>query len=100
MLTLLLTGLDYSWVASKIFGKDTDSHKALSFLLDHPRRCFLYLYADLTHDGLVLFIDTLTRFPSHQTWFLVICLVVFSIIEWVTFLVLSMTIYLAARKPH
>ncbi|KDR65851.1 hypothetical protein GALMADRAFT_162346 [Galerina marginata CBS 339.88] len=59
------------WISSKIVPEDSETQKALSFLLDHPRRCFLYL------------------FPSHQTWFLVICLVLFSGIEWVGFLVLN-----------
>ncbi|KAF9476894.1 TrkH-domain-containing protein [Pholiota conissans] len=61
----------YSWITSKILPEDSEAQSALSFLLDHPRRCFLYL------------------FPSHQTWFLVVCLVGFSIIEWVSFLVLN-----------
>ncbi|CAA7262705.1 unnamed protein product [Cyclocybe aegerita] len=62
------------WVLSKIVHPESHSEAALSFLLDHPRRCFLYL------------------FPSHQTWFLVICLVSFSAIEWVAFLVLNIGI--------
>ncbi|KAJ3512053.1 hypothetical protein NLJ89_g3746 [Agrocybe chaxingu] len=62
------------WVLSKIVPPESHSEAALSFLLDHPRRCFLYL------------------FPSHQTWFLVICLVSFSAIEWVAFLVLNIGI--------
>ncbi|KAJ3727343.1 potassium transporter [Lentinula guzmanii] len=44
----------------------SESEQALSFLLDHPR-----------------------RFPSHQTWFLVICLILFSAIEWAAFEVLD-----------
>lgn len=64
------------WILSKMFSEDSGTRKTLSFLLDHPRRCFLYL------------------FPSHQTWFLVICLVVFSLIEWIGCLVLSIIILL------
>ncbi|TFK62975.1 TrkH-domain-containing protein [Pluteus cervinus] len=59
------------WILSRIVPKDSESDKALSFLLDHPRRCFIYL------------------FPSHQTWFLVIILLSFSAMEWVAFEVLS-----------
>ncbi|KAJ7583925.1 potassium transporter [Mycena floridula] len=54
------------WTASKFTKEGSDNHKVLSFLLDHPR-----------------------RFPSHQTWFLVICLLGFSIIEWIGFEVLN-----------
>lgn len=35
------------------------------FLLDHPRRCFIYL------------------FPSYQTWFLLFSLVVLNCTDWV-----------------
>ncbi|KAJ3570181.1 hypothetical protein NP233_g4576 [Leucocoprinus birnbaumii] len=59
------------WILSKLVRVGSDSYAALSFLLDHPRRCFLYL------------------FPSHQTWFLVFSLVLFSAIEWVGFAVLN-----------
>ncbi|KAF8809851.1 potassium transporter [Phlegmacium glaucopus] len=60
------------WTLSKICAKDCETHETLSFLLDHPRRCFLYL------------------FPSHQTWFLVICLILFNAIEWIASLVLNL----------
>ncbi|KIM41983.1 hypothetical protein M413DRAFT_445173 [Hebeloma cylindrosporum] len=60
------------WIASRILPEESDAQEALSFLLHHPRRCFLYL------------------FPSHQTWFLVICLVVFSAMEWTGFAVLNL----------
>ncbi|KAJ3903257.1 potassium transporter [Lentinula edodes] len=59
------------WIGSKIAKPGSESEKAFSFLLDHPRRCFVYL------------------FPSHQTWFLVICLFLFSAIEWAAFEVLD-----------
>ncbi|KAF8968787.1 cation transport protein-domain-containing protein [Flammula alnicola] len=55
-----------SWTASKVLPADSEAQEALSFLLEHPR-----------------------RFPSHQTWFLVVCLVVFSVIEWVSFFILD-----------
>ncbi|KAI0666217.1 cation transport protein-domain-containing protein [Trametes maxima] len=59
------------WLCSK-FAKDKSlADEALDFLLDHPRRCFLYL------------------FPSHVTWYLVATLVSFTIIELVCFIVLN-----------
>ncbi|MCP6031616.1 hypothetical protein NL371_26340, partial [Klebsiella pneumoniae] len=41
------------------------------FLLDHPRRCFIYL------------------FPSYQTWFLVLVLFTLNLTDWVFFLILD-----------
>ncbi|KAH8823862.1 potassium transporter [Flagelloscypha sp. PMI_526] len=65
----------FRWVLSKfanLFPSKRETWGAtFTFLLKHPRRCFIYL------------------FPAHQTWFLVICLVVFSIIEWAAFPVLN-----------
>ncbi|KAJ8516990.1 hypothetical protein ONZ45_g5757 [Pleurotus djamor] len=60
------------WIGYKITNVKSDTHKALEFLIDHPRRCFIYL------------------FPSHQTWFLLICLVLFSAVEWAAFEVLNL----------
>ncbi|KAF9265108.1 TrkH-domain-containing protein [Marasmius fiardii PR-910] len=59
------------WIGSRVAREGTDAEKAFSFLLDHPRRCFIYL------------------FPSHQTWFLLIVLVIFSVVEWILFEVLN-----------
>ncbi|KAF5383956.1 hypothetical protein D9757_007351 [Collybiopsis confluens] len=59
------------WIGSKIAKKGSEAERAFSFLLDHPRRCFIYL------------------FPSHQTWFLVLCLLLFSLVEWAAFEVLD-----------
>ncbi|KAJ7166615.1 potassium transporter, partial [Mycena filopes] len=56
----------FSWIWSKIVAAESETGKTLSFLLQHPR-----------------------RFPSHQTWFLFICLVSFSTVEWVAFEVLG-----------
>ncbi|KAJ3811574.1 potassium transporter [Lentinula aff. lateritia] len=57
--------ITYNWIGSKIAKPGSESEKAFSFLLDHPRRC-------------VMFVTLYPRFPSHQTWFLVICLFLFS----------------------
>ncbi|THU84430.1 TrkH-domain-containing protein [Dendrothele bispora CBS 962.96] len=59
------------WIGSKIAPNYSDAYIAFDFLLHHPRRCFIYL------------------FPSHQTWVLVICLVVSSAIKWMFFEILS-----------
>ncbi|KDQ24184.1 TRKH superfamily [Pleurotus ostreatus PC15] len=59
------------WIGYKITPIQSETHKAMEFLIDHPRRCFIYL------------------FPSHQTWFLLICLVAFSAVEWAAFEVLN-----------
>ncbi|KAG7447157.1 TrkH-domain-containing protein [Guyanagaster necrorhizus] len=59
------------WIFSKFTEPGSDLDKALDFLLHHPRRCYFYL------------------FPSHQTWFLVIVLILMSVVEWVAFEVLN-----------
>jgi Trk-type K+ transport system membrane component len=48
----------FIWTLSKIVPRGGRSYETLHFLLDHPRRCFVYL------------------FPSAQTWFLLFVLVV------------------------
>jgi Trk-type K+ transport system membrane component len=45
------------WTMSKLLRGESRLKETIQFLLDHPRRCFIYL------------------FPSHQTWFLVFMLV-------------------------
>ncbi|THU84824.1 cation transporter [Dendrothele bispora CBS 962.96] len=62
------------WVLSKIAPQNSDAQSAFDFLLHHPRRCYIYL------------------FPSHQTWFLVLCLVLLSATEWLFFEVLDIGI--------
>ncbi|KDQ20082.1 hypothetical protein BOTBODRAFT_125633 [Botryobasidium botryosum FD-172 SS1] len=59
------------WVISKCVPENSRTNETLHFLLDHPRRCFLYL------------------FPSHQTWFLFTVLVIMNVTDWVSFLVLD-----------
>ncbi|KAF8890777.1 cation transport protein-domain-containing protein [Infundibulicybe gibba] len=73
------------WLCSRVVHPESNSHKALSFLLDHPRRCST---------------NSLFRFPSHQTWFLVICLVGFSVIEWVAFEVLNIGLDVFETLPR
>ncbi|KAI0343670.1 hypothetical protein BDW22DRAFT_1356171 [Trametopsis cervina] len=59
------------WTISKIVPKGSRLKETLHFLLDHPRRCFIYL------------------FPSHQTWFLLIIVVILNLTDWFFFLVLD-----------
>ncbi|GAA5879171.1 hypothetical protein JCM8547_001603 [Rhodosporidiobolus lusitaniae] len=59
------------WITSKIVPRQSRTRETLQFLLDHPRRCFIYL------------------FPSHQTWFLVFTLICLNGIDWACFLVLD-----------
>ncbi|KAJ6615355.1 cation transport protein-domain-containing protein [Mycena sp. CBHHK59/15] len=58
--------LTFRWLSYTLTNVGSEINATLSFLLQHPR-----------------------RFPSHQTWFLVICLVTFSTIEWVAFEILD-----------
>ncbi|KAI0802967.1 cation transport protein-domain-containing protein [Irpex lacteus] len=59
------------WICTKLVPDNSPDDQMLHFLLDHPRRCFIYL------------------FPSHVTWFLAAALGFFTIIEWVSFIVLD-----------
>jgi hypothetical protein len=35
---------DCSWCCSKLVKKTSKTYETLRFLLDHPRRCFIYLF--------------------------------------------------------
>lgn len=59
------------WSMYKMVPATSNSHESLKFLLDHPRRCFIYL------------------FPSTHTWFLLIIVFVLTMIDWWSFLVLD-----------
>ncbi|KDQ18289.1 hypothetical protein BOTBODRAFT_154177 [Botryobasidium botryosum FD-172 SS1] len=59
------------WLCTKFSPSGSRINETLQFLLDHPRRCFVYL------------------FPSHQTWFLFAILVLFSTLEWLCFFLLD-----------
>ncbi|GBE80755.1 Low-affinity potassium transport protein [Sparassis crispa] len=59
------------WTITKVIPKHSRLNVTLHFLLDHPRRCFIYL------------------FPSHQTWFLLTVLLVLNCTDWFFFLVLD-----------
>ncbi|KAJ3972950.1 cation transport protein-domain-containing protein [Lentinula raphanica] len=59
------------YLLSRIVPRKSRLHETLQFLLDHPRRCFIYL------------------FPSHQTWFLLIVVVTLNVTDWLSFMVLD-----------
>ncbi|KAH9942175.1 cation transport protein-domain-containing protein [Epithele typhae] len=69
--TAFVSPLVRSWILSKIVPRKSRLAETLQFLLDHPRRCFVYL------------------FPSHQTWFLFTVLVFLNFTDWFFFLVLD-----------
>jgi len=60
------------WMISKVVRQKSRINETLHFLLDHPRRCFIYL------------------FPSHQTWFLLTVLIALNGTDWFFFLVLDL----------
>ncbi|CAD6954293.1 unnamed protein product [Tilletia controversa] len=61
----------FIWVFSKMVPTRSMTFETLRFLLDHPRRCFVYL------------------FPSNETWWLLGVLIVLNTTDWVAFLVLD-----------
>ncbi|KAH8115409.1 cation transport protein-domain-containing protein [Phellopilus nigrolimitatus] len=67
----VLTLRKKSWIITKLVPYRSRINETLHFLLDHPRRCFIYL------------------FPSHQTWFLLTVLVMLNGTDWFFFLVLD-----------
>ncbi|KAN0062670.1 hypothetical protein ACQY0O_004860 [Thecaphora frezii] len=61
----------FIWCIAKVVPSRSRVSETLQFLLDHPRRCFVYL------------------FPSGQTWFLLFVLTLFNVTDWIAFLVLD-----------
>ncbi len=61
----------YRWIITKCVSPQARLQETLHFLLDHPRRCFVYL------------------FPSHQTWFLLAFLAILTVTDWISFLILD-----------
>ncbi|KAJ8591379.1 hypothetical protein M405DRAFT_788957 [Rhizopogon salebrosus TDB-379] len=59
------------WIVTKLAPRNSRLQETLHFLLDHPRRCFVYL------------------FPSYQTWFLLTVLVFMNFTDWFCFMVLD-----------
>ncbi|KAL1410029.1 hypothetical protein Q8F55_004031 [Vanrija albida] len=59
------------WTFYKMSPKNSSLEETLQFLLHHPRRCFIYL------------------FPSTHTWFLVFVVIILTMIDWFSFMVLD-----------
>ncbi|PWN20324.1 TrkH-domain-containing protein [Microstroma glucosiphilum] len=59
------------WICSLCVPKESRSYETLRFILDHPRRCFVYL------------------FPSSQTWFLLAIIIGLTATDWIAFEVLD-----------
>ncbi|KAH0829084.1 cation transport protein-domain-containing protein [Lanmaoa asiatica] len=75
MIFLILAGntgfRQFSWTIANLIPTGSRLYETLRFLLDHPRRCFVYL------------------FPAHQTWFLLSVLVLLNSIDFFCFMVLD-----------
>lgn len=52
------------WCMSRCVSRRSKMYETLMFLLDHPRRCFLYL------------------FPSQNTWLLFAVLLILTLVDW------------------
>ncbi|MCO5556922.1 hypothetical protein L7F22_010477 [Adiantum nelumboides] len=61
----------FIWCISLAVPKTSRLYETIRFLLDHPRRCFVYL------------------FPSGQTWFLLAVILSLTSIDWVAFQILD-----------
>ncbi|KAL4263130.1 Potassium transport protein [Pleurotus pulmonarius] len=59
------------WAISRLVRRESRLYETLQFLLDHPRRCFLYL------------------FPSHQTWYLLTVVISLTFTDWFFFVILD-----------
>ncbi|KAL0952812.1 hypothetical protein HGRIS_007037 [Hohenbuehelia grisea] len=78
----------FIWIGYRFLPLDRDDHEALEFLLDHPRRCFVYmsvlLVARVVTSELKGCEDIRPHFPPFDPH------ISFSAIEWVTFEVLNL----------
>ncbi|GAA5966622.1 hypothetical protein JCM3765_005679 [Sporobolomyces pararoseus] len=59
------------WIGSKLVPRESRSRETMQYLLDHPRRTYIYL------------------FPARQTWLLVFLLFLFNGIDWLCFWLLD-----------
>ncbi|KAG8784293.1 low affinity potassium transporter [Serendipita sp. 397] len=66
------TAFPILWIGTKVRSDSSETWATLHFLLDHPRRCFLYL------------------FPSHQTWLLLIIIFGLNMIDWAGFMLFDL----------
>lgn len=59
------------WTIKKLYPRESIRYQVLDFLLDHPRRCYIYL------------------FPSHQTWFLLTVVVGLTMTDFISYIILD-----------
>ncbi|KAG8756489.1 low affinity potassium transporter [Serendipita sp. 396] len=69
------------WIGTKVRSESSETWATLHFLLDHPRRCFLYL------------------FPSHQTWLLLIIVFGLNMIDWAGFMLFDLGNHILESIP-
>ncbi|KZS90153.1 TrkH-domain-containing protein [Sistotremastrum niveocremeum HHB9708] len=69
------------WICTKFVEDQSPADQALHFLLDHPRRCYIFL------------------FPSEVTWFLAFILLLLSSIELFAFCVLDTGLAVTQSLP-
>ena len=62
----------FIWLLSCCVRRESHLYETLRFLLDHPRRCFVYL------------------FPRENTWFLFALVIVLTFIDWFFLMVLDL----------
>ena len=60
------------WLLSKCVWRESRLYESLRFLLDHPRRCFVYL------------------FPRENTWFLFGLILFLTIVDWFFLMILDL----------
>ncbi|KAH6913933.1 potassium transporter [Coprinopsis sp. MPI-PUGE-AT-0042] len=59
------------WMIKKVYPRESTRYQVLDFLLDHPRRCYIYL------------------FPSHQTWFLLTIVIGLTMTDFIFYIILD-----------
>ncbi|GAA94848.1 uncharacterized protein L969DRAFT_97190 [Mixia osmundae IAM 14324] len=71
------------WILAKCSPRQSRYRETLDFILDHPRRCYIYL------------------FPTYQTIYLAVVVLLLTCIDWLSFLVLDIgNDYLGAIPLH
>ena len=74
----------FIWLGSLCTPATSRMRETLQFILDHPRRVYIYLCVAVSCARL-----TPRSFPSYQTWLLVAVLVLLNGIDWFFFVILD-----------
>ena len=69
------------WIWAKLTPRNSSIHHTLRFLLDHPRRCFIWL------------------FPAKETWYLLAIQLAIDFAEWILFEVLNLGLPVVKDLP-